>query len=112
LLSAPFRWGAAVTVAAGHLSNKQGHNARQLRDLQQVAASRAAPRLLLGDLNLPSAVLLVASGGLWPETGRGRTFPNSHPTQQLDHVLCNDPAGVIRPAAPGWPPRPSATTAP
>ena len=62
-----------------------------------MAASRAVPRLLLGDLNLPSTVLLVASGWLWPETGRGRTFPNSHPTQQLDHILCNDPAGVIRP---------------
>jgi endonuclease/exonuclease/phosphatase family metal-dependent hydrolase len=86
-----------VTVAAGHLSNRQGHNARQLRELQQVAASRVAPRLLLGDLNLPSTVLLVASRRGWPETGRGRTFPNSAPTQQLDHILCNDPAGVIRP---------------
>ena len=86
-----------VTVAAGHLSNKQGQNVRQLRELQQVAAGRVAPRLLVGDLNLPSTVLLLASRRGWPETGRGPTFPNSAPTQQLDHILRNDPAGVVRP---------------
>jgi endonuclease/exonuclease/phosphatase family metal-dependent hydrolase len=87
----------SLTVAGTHLSNKQGHNVRQLRELQGLAAARAAPRLLVGDLNLPSTVLLLASRRGWPETGRGRTFPNSAPTQQLDHVLRNDPAGVIRP---------------
>jgi endonuclease/exonuclease/phosphatase family metal-dependent hydrolase len=84
-------------VATTHLSNRQGHNVRQLRELQQVAGSRAAPRLLVGDLNMPSTVLLFASRRGWPETGRGRTFPNSAPTQQLDHILRNDPAGAVRP---------------
>ena len=86
-----------VTVAATHLSNRQGHNVRQLRELQQVAGSRAAPRLLLGDLNMPSTVLPLASRRGWPETGRGRTWPNSAPTQQLDHILRNDPAGAVQP---------------
>jgi endonuclease/exonuclease/phosphatase family metal-dependent hydrolase len=86
-----------VTVAATHLSNRQGNNLRQLRELQQVAGSQAAPRLLVGDLNLPSTVLVVASRPGWPETGRGRTWPTSAPTQQLDHILRNDPAGVIQP---------------
>jgi endonuclease/exonuclease/phosphatase family metal-dependent hydrolase len=86
-----------VTVAAGHLSNKQGHNVGQLRKLQALAAARAAPRLLVGDLNLPSTVLVVASRRGWPETGRGRTWPNSAPTQQLDHILRNDPAGAVQP---------------
>jgi endonuclease/exonuclease/phosphatase family metal-dependent hydrolase len=54
------------------------------------------PRLLVGDLNMPSTVLLASRQG-WPETGHGRTFPNSAPTQQLDHGLRNDPAGVVRP---------------
>jgi endonuclease/exonuclease/phosphatase family metal-dependent hydrolase len=87
----------ALTVAAAHLSNKQGHNIFQLRQLQQQAAARRAPSLLLGDLNLPATVLLLVSRRGWPESGRGRTFPNSHPTQQLDHVLRNDPASVLRP---------------
>ena len=86
-----------VTVAAAHLSNRQGHNVRQLRELQGLTGSRAAPRLLVGDLNMPSTVLLLASRRGWPETGRGRTWPNSVPTQQLDHVLRNDLAGVVRP---------------
>jgi endonuclease/exonuclease/phosphatase family metal-dependent hydrolase len=89
--------GSTLTVAAAHLSNKQGHNVRQLRELQAALAARPAPRLLLGDLNLPSTALLLASRRGWPESGRGRTIPNSHPTQQLDHVLRNDPAGMLRP---------------
>ena len=62
-----------------------------------MTAGRVAPRLLVGDLNMPSTVLLLASRRGWPETGRGPTFPNSAPTQQLDHILRNDPAGVVRP---------------
>jgi endonuclease/exonuclease/phosphatase family metal-dependent hydrolase len=86
-----------VTVAATHLSNKQGHNVRQLRELQGVLAARPAPRLLLGDLNLPRTALLLASRRGWPGAGRGDTFPNSRPNRQLDHVLRHDPAGVLRP---------------
>jgi hypothetical protein len=99
--SAPRCWSASRSARAGHgggthLSNKRGHNLRQLWELQQLAGSRMAPRLLVGDLNLPSTVVVVASRRGWPETG-GRIWPNSHPTQQLDHVLWNNPAGVVRP---------------
>jgi endonuclease/exonuclease/phosphatase family metal-dependent hydrolase len=86
-----------ITVGATHLSNRQGHNVRQLRDLQRAMEARPAPRLLLGDLNLPSFAVLLASRRGWPETGSGRTFPNSRPTQQLDHVLRNDPTETLRP---------------
>jgi endonuclease/exonuclease/phosphatase family metal-dependent hydrolase len=89
--------GRSVTVAAAHLSNKQGHNVRQLRELQGVLAGRPAPRLVLGDLNLPWMAVRVASRRGWPGTGRGDTIPNSRPNRQLDHVLRNDPAGVLRP---------------
>lgn len=89
--------GRPLTVAAAHLSNKQGHNVRQLRALQQVVAERPGPRLLLGDLNLPATAMLLASRRGWPEVGRGRTFPNSRPTQQLDHVLRHDPQSLLRP---------------
>jgi endonuclease/exonuclease/phosphatase family metal-dependent hydrolase len=77
----------SVTVAAGHLSNRQGHNARQLRDLQQVAAARAAPRLLVGDLKMPSTVLLLASrragprpaGVIRPREAQGGRRPRQRP---------------------------------
>jgi endonuclease/exonuclease/phosphatase (EEP) superfamily protein YafD len=39
----------------------------------------------------------VASRRGWPGTGRGDTIPNSRPNRQLDHVLRNDPAGVLQP---------------
>ena len=85
-----------LTVACAHLSNKQGHNVRQLRQLQDLIATRTAPRVLLGDLNLPSTVLRFASRPAWPEAGRGRTFPNSRPTQQLDHILRHGSDGVLQ----------------
>jgi endonuclease/exonuclease/phosphatase family metal-dependent hydrolase len=85
-----------VTVGAGHLSNKQGHNVRQLRELQGLLAARPAPRLLVGDLNLTPLALRLASRPGWPGSGRGDTFPNSRPSRQLDHVLRSDPAGVVR----------------
>ena len=87
----------SLTVAGAHLSNKQGYNVGQLRELQQVMAGRLAPRLLLGDFNLTWWALLGASRRGWPEVGRGDTFPNSRPNRQLDHVLRNDPAGMLRP---------------
>jgi endonuclease/exonuclease/phosphatase family metal-dependent hydrolase len=86
-----------LTVGGVHLSNKQGHNVRQLRELQAVMAQRAAPRLLLGDLNLTSFPLMLGSRRGWPESGHGATFPNSRPNRQLDHVLRNEPAGVLIP---------------
>jgi endonuclease/exonuclease/phosphatase family metal-dependent hydrolase len=86
-----------VAVACAHLSNKQGHNIRQLRQLQELAVARPAPRLLLGDLNIPATLLRFASRPNWPEAGQGRTFPSSRPTQQLDHVLRHDAAGVLQP---------------
>jgi len=89
--------GRPVTVACAHLSNKQGHNVRQLRELQGVLAGRPAPRLLLGDLNLGWMALLLASRRGWPGSGRGDTIPNSRPNRQLDHVLRHDPAGVLWP---------------
>lgn len=89
--------GLPVTVASAHLSNRQGHNVRQLRQLQGVLAARPAPRLLLGDLNLGATALLLASRRGWPGAGRGHTIPNSRPNRQLDHVLRSDPAGVLRP---------------
>ena len=89
--------GRPVTVASTHLSNKQGHNVRQLRELQGTLAGRPAPRLLLGDLNLSWWALLLASRPDWPGAGRGDTIPNSRPNRQLDHVLRHDPAGVLRP---------------
>jgi endonuclease/exonuclease/phosphatase family metal-dependent hydrolase len=88
-----------LTVAVAHLSNRPGQNARQLRALQRLLAGRPAPRLLLGDLNLPAAALPVCSRRGWPAAGRGPTFPSSRPTVQLDHVLRNDPAGALRPLA-------------
>jgi endonuclease/exonuclease/phosphatase family metal-dependent hydrolase len=86
-----------LTVANTHLSSTEEDNVRQLRELQRRMAALPAPHLLLGDLNLPSAALVEALRRGWKKIGDGPTFPNHQPTEQLDHVLYNDPGGVLRP---------------
>jgi endonuclease/exonuclease/phosphatase family metal-dependent hydrolase len=88
----PRCWPASGSARAGHdggpthLSNKRGHNLRRLRELRQLAGSRMAPRLLVGDLNLPSTVL-VASRRAGPRPG------GAGPGMMAPHV-CRD-AGYL-----------------
>ncbi|GIF76118.1 endonuclease/exonuclease/phosphatase [Asanoa siamensis] len=82
-------WGD-VTVGATHLSFVPGWNLWQLRQVVRVLRTFPAPRMLLGDLNLPAAPAALGSG--WRPLGRVPTFPSSAPRVQLDHVLA-DPRG-------------------
>ena len=79
-----------VTVGATHLSFVPGWNLRQLRRAVRFLRTLPAPRLLLGDLNLPPGPAAFASG--WRPLGRLPTFPAGEPRVQLDHVLA-DPRG-------------------
>ncbi|MDG4826064.1 endonuclease/exonuclease/phosphatase family protein [Asanoa sp. WMMD1127] len=82
-------WGP-VSVGATHLSFVPGWNVWQLRQVVRAMRTLPAPRLLLGDLNLPAGAAAVGSG--WRPLGRLPTFPSSEPRVQLDHVLA-DPRG-------------------
>jgi len=82
-------WGD-VTVGATHLSFVPGWNLRQLRQAVRALRTLPAPRLLLGDLNVPAGPAAWASG--WRPLGRLPTFPSAAPRVQLDHVLA-DPRG-------------------
>ncbi len=80
-----------MTVACAHLSFVPGVNAVQLRQVVRWLATLPAPRVLLGDLNLPG--LLPARLTSWTPLVRGVTFPSTRPRVQLDHVLA---AGLPR----------------
>ena len=78
-----------MTVANTHLSFVPGWNRLQLRHLVRDLRGFAAPRVLMGDLNMTP-----------PRTGRwvgmralavGPTFPADEPQRQLDHILTDDP---------------------
>jgi endonuclease/exonuclease/phosphatase family metal-dependent hydrolase len=83
--------GGPVTVATTHLSFVPGWNVRQLRHAVRALRTLPAPRVLLGDLNLPSAAVRAFTG--WRPLGRAATYPSTHPKAQLDHVLA-DPRGA------------------
>jgi endonuclease/exonuclease/phosphatase family metal-dependent hydrolase len=76
-----------LTVAATHLSFVPGWNIRQLRRVVRELAELPAPRVLLGDLNVPAMVAALATG--WRPLGRLPTFPAMHPRVQLDHILAD-----------------------
>jgi endonuclease/exonuclease/phosphatase family metal-dependent hydrolase len=80
-----------LTVATTHLSFVPGWNVRQLRAATRALRALPAPRVLLGDLNLPATAVRAFSG--WRALARAATYPNPAPRAQLDHVLV-DPRGA------------------
>jgi endonuclease/exonuclease/phosphatase family metal-dependent hydrolase len=84
------------TAATTHLSFVPGWNAGQLRRVVRALRRLPAPRVLLGDLNMPAPVATAVSG--WRPLARKATYPAWHPRVQLDHVLA-DRRGRAWPAA-------------
>ncbi|RIV37352.1 endonuclease/exonuclease/phosphatase family protein [Micromonospora radicis] len=76
-----------LTVAATHLSFVPGWNIHQLRQVVRALRALPAPRILLGDLNLPAWAARLASG--WRPLGRRPTYPAGQPRVQLDHALAD-----------------------
>jgi endonuclease/exonuclease/phosphatase family metal-dependent hydrolase len=87
-----------LTVATVHLSFVPGWNAVQLRRTVRWLRTLPGPRVLLGDFNLPPAVVRAVAG--WRTLGRAPTFPSPRPRVQIDHVLL-DPRDAARMAADG-----------
>jgi endonuclease/exonuclease/phosphatase family metal-dependent hydrolase len=79
-----------MTVATTHLSFVPGWNLRQLRAAVRALRTLPAPRVLLGDLNMPAGPARAATG--WRPLAKAPTFPSPSPRAQLDHVLA-DPDG-------------------
>jgi endonuclease/exonuclease/phosphatase family metal-dependent hydrolase len=77
-------WGA-MTAATTHLSFVPGWNVRQLRTAVRALRALPAPRVLLGDLNLPGGPARAFSG--WRTLAKMPTYPSTSPRAQLDHVL-------------------------
>lgn len=90
VLDTPF---GPITAAATHLSFVPGWNAYQLRQVVRALRDLPAPRILLGDLNLPAG--LAAAVSRWRPLGRQPTYPTGQPRVQLDHILL-DPRGGDR----------------
>jgi endonuclease/exonuclease/phosphatase family metal-dependent hydrolase len=84
-----------LTVAATHLSFVPGWNVHQLRTAVRLLRKLPAPRVLLGDLNLPAGPAALVSR--WLPLGRLPTFPSPQPRVQLDHVLADPRGGAALP---------------
>lgn len=76
-----------LTVAATHLSFVPGWNLWQLRQVVRALRTLPAPRILLGDLNMPARLAGPVSG--WRLLGRAPTYPATAPRIQLDHILAD-----------------------
>jgi endonuclease/exonuclease/phosphatase family metal-dependent hydrolase len=82
-----------VTVATTHLSFVPGWNVRQLRHAVRALRALPAPRVLLGDLNMPAAPVRAFTG--WRSLGRAATYPSTGPRAQLDHVLADPSSAAL-----------------
>ncbi|WP_041833764.1 endonuclease/exonuclease/phosphatase family protein [Actinoplanes sp. N902-109] len=82
--------GGPMTVANTHLSFVPGWNLRQLRHAVRALRSLPAPRILMGDLNMPAGPVRAVTG--WHTLARRATYPSPAPRAQLDHILA-DPRG-------------------
>ena len=83
-----------LTVANAHLSFVPGWNRHQLRRIVAELRGIPGPRLLVGDLNLPSAAARRWSG--LRTLAAAPTYPADRPKRQLDHVLTDDPGLTVR----------------
>ncbi|HEU5155679.1 MAG TPA: endonuclease/exonuclease/phosphatase family protein [Streptosporangiaceae bacterium] len=95
--------GGLLTVATTHLSFVPGWNGTQLRLAVRALRSLPAPRILLGDLNLPGPLPRSLTG--WRRLGALPTYPADRPRVQLDHVLAHGrrPPRVVAARAPAAP---------
>jgi endonuclease/exonuclease/phosphatase family metal-dependent hydrolase len=73
------------TVVTAHLSFVPGWNLGQLRRVTRWATGLPAPRLLVGDLNVPGRVPARVTG--WTRLARVPTYPSYRPRVQFDHAL-------------------------
>jgi endonuclease/exonuclease/phosphatase family metal-dependent hydrolase len=87
-----------VTVAAARLSTDGNSSIKQLRMLQENLATWPAPRLLCGDLSLPSKALQAAWRRGWAEQEPHEPGGEAEPNRP-DHILLSDPAQLLRPLA-------------
>lgn len=84
-----------LTVVTAHLSFVPGWNVAQLRAVRQWVQALPAPRILLGDLNLPGPVARLATR--WTSAARQATYPSWRPRVQFDHVLLDGlPVSAVR----------------
>jgi endonuclease/exonuclease/phosphatase family metal-dependent hydrolase len=74
-----------ITVACTHLSFVTGVNVHQLRLVRRWLNALPAPRVLLGDLNLPGRMPARVTG--WTSLIEAPTYPGWQPRLQLDHAL-------------------------
>lgn len=86
--------GGLLTVVSTHLSFAPGWNAHQLRRLAGQLEHLPAPRLVLGDLNLPGSLAARVSG--LRSLARHATYPAPRPRIQFDHALGSRDPDLLR----------------
>jgi len=87
--------GGELTVACTHLSFVPGWNGYHLGLTLRALRRLPGPRVLLGDLNLPGALVRLVPG--WRALAHRATYPAPAPRVQFDHVLADRvPAAPVR----------------
>lgn len=81
-----------MTVACVHLSFVPGRNVRQLRQVVAWLKQFQAPRILMGDFNLPGGI--PARVSKLADAAVQVTYPSWKPRAQFDHILVEEKFSV------------------
>ena len=90
-------WGP-LTVVTTHTTSRPEFTADQFRSFVRACGPLARPLVVLGDLNLRAPEPVDLSG--WTSLADVVTHPAPRPVRQIDHVLVDAPAGVVRAVGP------------
>jgi endonuclease/exonuclease/phosphatase family metal-dependent hydrolase len=77
--------GQVLRIVGVHFTHRLVHGPAQLRRLLAALRTKAAPTVIVGDLNMCRPTVALA----WPyrPVVRGRSWPAHRPVAQIDHVL-------------------------
>jgi endonuclease/exonuclease/phosphatase family metal-dependent hydrolase len=91
-----------LTAVSTHLSVPAADSEPQLEALLEALDTRADPRLVLGDLNLPPEALASYVAAGYAVAGGGPTWPAKTPRRRIDHIVVRglDVVGVEVPETP------------
>lgn len=82
--------GTVVRVGTTHLElGRDTARAQLYRLWSSLNREWEAPALLTGDFNLPAQIVQHVTGVPEERDAHAPTFPVSHPTEDIDHVLCS-----------------------
>ncbi len=88
--------GTNLTVVSTHFSHLEFGAVLQTRALRRGLPPVDRPAVLVGDMNMWGWTISAMAPRGWRRAVRGKTWPSTHPSHQIDHLLVTPSVEVVR----------------